>query len=165
MAFRKTAWEAIGGFPEGKGNSAEDTDFNYKAVKLGLKYSRVKNAIVEWGMPINLKDFYSKIRDYAKWDVQYGIWWHPTQRFMSHNIKALSILLRYIAGLALFILGFIQPPLFVLLLILIFAYFYWAYRKIYDEFGDYQTFVWGPVLQITSDAAVIVGFFSGILGG
>lgn len=165
MAFTKTAWETIGGFPEGKGNSAEDTDFNYKAVKLGLKYSRVKNAIVEWGMPINLKDFFNKIRDYAKWDVQYGIWWHPTQRFMSHNIKALSILLRYLVGLTLLILGFSQPPLFVILFVFVIVYFYWAFTKIQVEFGDCRISLWGPVLQITSDWAVMRGLFSGILGG
>ena len=62
MAFRKSAWEAIGGFPEGKGNSAEDTDFNYKAVQLGLKYARVKSAVVEWGMPKSLQSFSKRLR-------------------------------------------------------------------------------------------------------
>src|SRR4030042_3696361 len=107
MAFRKSAWEAIGGFPEGRENSAEDTDFNYKAVKLGLKYARVKTAIVEWGMPETLSEFFQKIKDYAKWDVRYGIWWHPSQRFASHNIKAVLVLSRYLFGIVLLALNFI----------------------------------------------------------
>lgn len=163
MAFRKSAWESVGGFPEGKENSAEDTDFNYKAVKLGLKYSRVKNAIVEWGMPENLKGFFNKIRDYAKWDVKYGIWWHPTQRLMSHNIKAISIILRYVVGFVLLVLGFKYPPLLTCLIILIFLYFFWAYRKVYEEFGNNKISLWGPVIQIVSDIAVITGFISGII--
>jgi len=164
MAFTKSAWETVGGFPEGKGNSAEDTDFNYKAVKLGLKYSRVKNATVEWGMPATINDFFNKVRYYAKWDIKYGIWWHPTQRLMSHNIKALSILFRYVCGFSLFILSLFHPVLLVLLFILVILYLVWAFRKVYLEFGDWRTALWGPVLQIISDLAVISGFISGILG-
>lgn len=163
MAFRKNAWETIGGFPEGKENSAEDTDFNYKAVKLGLKYSRVKNAIVEWGMPITLKEFSSKVSEYAKWDALYGIWWHPSQRLESHNIKALFIIFRYIVALSLLILGFKFYPLFVYLIIFLFAYLIWAFRKVYLEFEDWRISLWGPILQLTSDIAVIRGFTSGIL--
>ena len=105
MAFTKKAWEEVGGFPEGGGNSAEDTDFNYKAVKMGLKYSRVKSAIVEWGMPETLSEFFKKINEYAKWDARYKIWWHPSQRLASHNIKSLLILFRYSVGLSLLILN------------------------------------------------------------
>jgi glycosyltransferase involved in cell wall biosynthesis len=163
MAFKNSAWEAVGGFPEGRENSAEDTDFNYKAVKLGLKYARVKTAIVEWGMPEELSGFFRKIESYAKWDVRYGIWWHPSQRFASHNIKAILVLLRYILGLILLILSFRYNTL-PYLIILIFAYLIWSARKIYVEFGDRKADLWGPVLQITSDLAVISGFISGILG-
>lgn len=162
MAFRKNAWETIGGFPEGRENSAEDTDFNYKAVKLGLKYARVKSAIVEWGMPETLTGFFKKINDYAKWDVRYGIWWHPSQGFASHNIKASLVITRYLLGLTLIILSFKSNTL-PYLLILIFTYFIWALRKVFVEFGDWRTAIWGPVLQITSDLAVMSGFISGII--
>jgi len=162
MAFRKSAWEEIGGFPEGKGNSAEDTDFNYKAVKLGLKYARVKTAIVGWGMPETLSDFFQKIQAYAKWDVQYGIWWHPSQRFASHNIKALLVITRYLLGLTLLIFSFKFNTL-PYLLVLIFLYLVWSYRKVFIEFGDYRVAVWGPILQIASDMAVMSGFISGII--
>ena len=165
MAFRKSVWEAVGGFPEGKCNSAEDTDFNYKAVKLGLKYARVKNAIVEWGMPKTLKEFRFKIYEYAKWDARYGIWWHPTQRLASHNIKATLILLRYITGSLLLIFSFKYPSLFGYLIICLIIYLIWSFIKIFLEFGDYKTSLWGPVVQITSDIAVMSGFISGILGG
>jgi len=163
MAFTKSAWETVGGFPESKVNSAEDTDFNYKAVKLGLKYSRVKNATVEWGMPEDLKEFSYKIREYAKWDIRYGIWWHPSQGLMSHNIKVLSVFGRYALGilvLTLGLIGFISP---IYPLILFLVYFFWAYRKIYLEFGVWRISLWGPILQITSDMAVMAGFLSGII--
>ena len=161
IAFTKKIWEAVGGFPEGKGNSAEDTDFNYKAVKLGLKYSRVKSAIVEWGMPDTIQGFRFKIYEYAKWDARYGIWWHPTQRFASHNIKAFLVLIRYAIGLSLLILSFKFNTL-PFLLILILLYLIWSFRKIYSEFGDWKVSLWGPILQLTADFAVITGFVSGM---
>ena len=80
MAFRKEAWETVGGFPEREENSAEDSEFNTKAIKLGLKYSRVKDAIVEWGTPGTLREGLKTMEDYARWDARYGNWWHPTQK-------------------------------------------------------------------------------------
>lgn len=163
MAFTKSAWETVGGFPEGKANSAEDTDFNYKAVKLGLNYSRVKNATVEWGMPETLREFFRKIQDYAKWDATYGIWWHPTHKLMSHNIKALSIFVRYLFLLGFPLLSFVSPFLLVYWLIGLLAYLIWAFRKEYLEFSDWKVVLWGPIVQITSDIAVMSGFISGII--
>ena len=163
MAFTKKSWEAVGGFPEGKNNSAEDTDFNYKAVKLGLKYSRVKNAIVEWGMPGTLRDYFGKIKAYAEWDVRYGIWWHPTQQLMSHNIKSLSKYIRYGIALFLLVLSIMNTRLFPILIIYILIYLFWSYRKVFLEFGDWRVAIWGPVAQIVSDLAVMQGFISGII--
>lgn len=165
VAFRKSAWEEVGGFPEDKGNSAEDTDFNYKAVKLGLKYSRVKNAVVEWGMPPTLKEFRFKIFEYAKWDGRYGIWWHPTQRLMSHNIKAVFILLRYILGFVFLLLSFNYHFVLPILLVFLFAYLFWSFRKVYLEFENWAVAVYGPILQITADIAVMSGFITGIIIG
>lgn len=163
VAFTKKAWEEIGGFPEGENNSAEDTDFNYKAVKLGMKYSRVKNAIVEWGMPKTIKDFFEKIKAYAKWDARYGIWWHPTQRLMSHNIKSLSKFLRYLLALVLLVISIRNSRLFPLLIFYILIYLIWSFRKVYLEFNDWRVAIWGPVVQVTSDLAVMEGFISGII--
>lgn len=163
MAFTKSAWEAVGGFPEGKNNSAEDTDFNYKAVKLGMKYSRVKNATVEWGMPETLKDFFEKIKAYAKWDIRYAIWWHPTQQLMSHNIKSLSKFLRYILALVLLVLSLNDKRMPPLLIVYILIYLVWAYRKVFLEFREWRVAIWGPIVQVVSDVAVMEGFISGII--
>ena len=50
------------------------------------------------------------------------------------------------------------------LVILVFAYLIWSARKVFVEFGDRRADLWGPVLQITSDIAVMSGFISGIIG-
>lgn len=165
MAFTKTAWKKVGGFPESKENSAEDTDFNYKAIKTGLKYARVKNAIVEWGMPDSIFEFEKKIYDYAKWDAQYGIWWHPTQRFASHNIKVLLIFSRYIFGIVLLTLWLNgnSTSLLLLLITLFMLYLIYPIYKGYDVIKDWKGRLWLPVIQISSDFAVMIGFVSGII--
>ena len=122
---------------------------------------RVKDAIVEWGMPESLNEFFKKINEYAKWDARYKIWWHPSQRLASHNIKALLVLFRYALGLFLLVLGTRYRAL-PFLIILIFVYLIWAYRKVYLEFGDWKISLWGPALQVTADLAVMEGFLAGI---
>jgi len=163
IAFRKRIWEEIGGFPEGNNNSAEDTDFNYKAAKLGAKYARIKNALVEWRIPDNIQDFKEKIYNYASWDANYGIWWHPVKKFSSHNIKVLTVFARYLVGLTLIALSFKTPSLLWLAFVLLILYILWAFRKVYMEYRDWRAGLWGIVLQFASDFVVMSGFISGMI--
>jgi glycosyltransferase involved in cell wall biosynthesis len=165
LAFTKKIWEELGGFPENIEGTVEDTMFNEKLIKVGAKISRVKDAIVEWGMPSTIKEYAHKIYGYARGDAITKIWIFPGKGLASHNIKSLFILLRYLLGFSLLIFSFKFPFLLPYLIICLFAYFFWAYRKVYIEFGDYRTALWGPILQVTSDIAVIGGFTSGILSG
>lgn len=165
IAFRKELWERIGGFPEKLTGAAEDTVFNLKIVKNEAKIARVKNAIVEWGMPETLSEFYSKVRNYAKGDAKSNVWLFPGKGLASHNIKALFVLFRYILGISLFICILIfQTPLLVYWIIGLLIYLSWSYRKVYMVFRESRVAVWGPILQITADIAVIKGFVSGIIG-
>lgn len=163
IAFTKNAWIKVGGFPESRENSAEDTDFNYKAVKIGLNYARVKTAVVEWGMPENFKDFFYKIKEYARWDALHNIWWHPIQRFTSHNIRALSIVLRHVVFLILLLLTFYNRSFSPLFFITFLGYLFYAYCKIYYKLKSAEAAIYGPLLQIVCDFAVIAGFIRGIL--
>jgi len=165
IAFTKKVWEDIGGFPEGIEGTAEDTAFNYKLINFGARISRVKSAIVEWGMPKTLKDFFWKIFTYAKGDAKSKIWIFPEKGITSHNIKALSVFFRYLVGMLLIVLSSETPIFFTVFVICLFAYLFWSFKKVFLEFGDWKVSLWGPVLQITSDIAVIGGFTSGILNG
>lgn len=163
VAFTRKIWVDIGGFPEGIEGTAEDTAFNYKLINFGARISRVKSAIVEWGMPKTLKDFFWKIFAYAKGDAKSKIWIFPEKGITSHNIKALSVFFRYLVGMLLIVLSSQTPIFFTVFVICLFAYLFWSFRKVFLEFGDWKVSLWGPVLQITSDIAVIGGFTSGIL--
>lgn len=140
MAFTKTVWKKVGYFPEELTNTAEVTLFNIKVLNLGIKIIVCKNALVDWEMPENLCIFVRKIYNYAKGDAESGVWWHPVKKLQTHNIKILTILIRYIIFV-------FYPPLLIL-------YLFYAF---------YKASLWGIVLQITSDIAGIIGFSHGIL--
>jgi glycosyltransferase involved in cell wall biosynthesis len=161
IAFTKRIWEKVGGFPEKIKEAAEDTVFNYRLIKISGRFSRVKNALVEWGMPDSIREFFWKVFNYAKGDVKSKIWFFPGKGLTSHNIKASLVLFRYLVGLSALILSF-RYPLLPCLIILILMYLFWSFRKVYLEFGDWRIAIWGPVLQIVSDIAVITGFIKGI---
>jgi GT2 family glycosyltransferase len=163
IAFTKKMWKKAGGFPEDLKGTAEDTVFNYKLIKVGAKISRVKDAIVEWGMPTSISNFQFSIYNYAKGDAESKIWFFPGTGLASHNIKALSVVFRYLAGLVLFFLFLSKPVLLLLLFILVILYLIWSFRKIYLQFRDWKVAIWGPVLQVVSDFAVMGGFISGII--
>lgn len=148
MAFTKSMWKKAGGFPEDLKDTAEDTVFNLNLLKAGAKFVTAKTAVVDWEMPESISKFYLKIKNYAHGDAQSGIWWHPVKKWQTHNIKVLSIILRY---LVLVISYFASQPLFWLLAI---CYLLFAFKK---------AGLWGILLQLTSDFACIIGFSHGIL--
>src|SRR3989344_8314338 len=162
-AFRKNGWTKVGGFPETLKVTAEDTVFNYEALKNDLRIVRMKNARVDWEMPKTFKEFFEKVLNYAKGDVKSGIWFHPTKGLLSHNTKAAIVFFRYLIGLYLFILGFMSPIYFIILLILFSIYIIWAFRKVRIRTGNNFSSFYGILVQFISDLAVILGFISGIL--
>lgn len=164
VGFRKSVWEKVGGFPERLEGAAEDTVFDFKLVKNGFRIARVKNAVVEWGVPADLSGFFNKIKSYALWDAKSKVWIFPGKGLASHNVKALFILVRYIVALAILLFSLKYAPLSPILIILFLVYLVWAWRKVYLAFGDWRVAIWGPVLQVAADLAVIKGFTLGIIG-
>lgn len=164
VAFRRSLWRKIGGFPEKLKDTAEDTVFNYKAVDSKAKIARVKDAVVEWGMPTTSKEFFKKIFRYAKGDAQTKLFWNPSKRLSSHNIKAIFVLLRYMAGFALLLLALKSPLLWYLVGFSLIFYIFWAFRKVYSYERNLKAALWGVVLQFTADFAVMYGFLRGIIG-
>lgn len=161
MAIRKDVFENLGGFPETANGVGEDTLLNFVALKNGVKIARAKDARVEWEVPSTLTEFFRKVYSYAKADRKTNIWIFPSKGVSSHNIKALFVLLRYLIGLTLFILGLANTSLLLLTLFLVLAYIFYSYRKVYLAFGKVIPSLWGVILQFVSDLGVMVGFLSG----
>ena len=166
MAFRKALWKKIGGFPDSNNSKiegAEDTIFNTKALSAGAKYSRVKNARVEWRTPKTLTEFAKKLYNYAKWDSEYGIWWDPAKKFASHNMKVLLVYLRYLVGIFLLILSLNNQLYIYPLFIGVLLYSFWAFFKVFKSTKNFKAGVWGILLQFTADLSVMLGFCAGKL--
>lgn len=161
IAFRKKAWEQVGGFPEYLDDTAEDSVFSNKLLINGMKIVPVKNARVEWGMPESVGEFFNKVKSYARGDVKSGVWKHNTKGYMSHNIHSVSIFFRYVIGFIFLLLSWKNNQLFPIFGTLILLYFAWAFRKIYRHFGNWKAGVWGIILQLVSDIAVMTGFIEG----
>lgn len=148
MSFTKEIWKNAGRFPEKLNNTAEDTLFNLNLLKVGAKFKIAPKAIVDWYLPESLIEFVIKIYNYAKGDAQSKIWWHPVKKLKTHNIKILTVYLRYIVFMLLAINN-------IYLFLIIFT--------IYSFYSYYKAGLWGIILQILSDFAVIIGFSHGLL--
>jgi glycosyltransferase involved in cell wall biosynthesis len=158
VAFKKSVWKELGGFNERLSLSGEDTDFFYRAIKSGKQIVQRPQALVEWSEPkqYTFKDF-KKFYYYAKGDAQTGIWWDPSKKLRTHNIKIMTIFLRYI----LFIISlYIHPWIF---LTMITAYTYWAIWKWRDIVLQFNERIWVPVVQFGTDVMVMIGFLSGLM--
>lgn len=162
VAFKKELWEKVGGFPDNLEDTAEDTVFNNKVVESGAKIVRVKNALVEWGMPPNLKLITEKMFNYAKGDAKSKLWFSKSKGLMSHNIKVLSIFLRYLIGLSLLWAVITEQVSPIWLIFVILLYSFWAFRKVYLEERNILAGLFGVVLQFCGDFAVMAGFLRGL---
>ncbi len=166
VAFRKAVWEKIGGYNEKLKGAGEDTLFFHEAVKNNFRIVRVEEARVIWEEVRNqtLKAGLKKFFNYAKGDAKTGIWWNPNKQLTSHNIKISMIFIRYFIGLALIVLsflGYISPLVILFLLILYLIYPIYKWR---DVIKTWQGRFWLPIIQISSDFAVMAGFIEGLLG-
>jgi len=162
MAFRREIWEKVGGFNEKLERAGEDTLFNYQARRLGAKFLTVKDAVVDWELPKAWREAMKKFYAYAKGDGQIGIWWHPSQRLSTHNLKISAIYARYVLGAILFIGGFYLNLLWFFLLMGFSLYLFWAISKNYNYVKRMSAIFLLPVIQIVSDVCVIWGFARGI---
>jgi len=163
IAFRKSVWQEVGGFDENLDDTAEDTIFNHKLTKNGVKLARVKTARVEWGMPETLEAGIKKMHDYAKGDAKSKLWFHSGKLFASHNIRILLIFARYIFGLWLITKAITAPLLWSLALIFFVIYLLFAFRKVYLRFRSFEVGLWGIAIQFISDIAVMSGFIKGLI--
>lgn len=162
IAFKKSLWESVGGFPENLPDTAEDTVFNEKVAQTEAKIARVKNALVEWGMPDNLQLIIKKIYNYAKGDAKSKLWITKSKGLLSHNIHSLSIFSRYLFFLLLLVEIFNKQASPIWLILILLTYSFWAFRKVYLEEENLLAGVWGVILQYFGDFAVMAGFIAGI---
>ncbi len=168
VAFTKSLWKSLGGFDETLTLSGEDTQFFNQAVVRNKKIARVQNACVEWKEPeqFTYADFV-KFFHYAKGDAQTGIWWDPVKKWRTHNIKIVSIWVRYLflimAILSIYKYTSNWISAFAGMTSLLFLYGFWSIWKWRDVVTKWNERLWIPVVQVGTDVMVMTGFLVGVL--
>lgn len=155
IAFRKSAWKKVGGYPEYL-DTCEDLVFAKHMKKTGMKFAFVKNALVYWPQRQNIKQAFQQFYLYAYGDGMARYFRTTTPFLYIRYIFALSIL--YIAIETGSVWWWTAVGYFIL------AYAAWAIRKNYRYVKSREAIYLLPLLQITSDIAVLFGTTFGYLG-
>lgn len=154
VAFRKRVWLKVGGYPEHL-DTCEDLVFARKLKRAGFKFHFAENAIVHWPQKKNIFQAAMQFFTYAVGDGQ-ALYIRPQTPFL---------FARYTSGAVLVALYLNTKSNLLLSIIyyLIAAYIVWAVWKNYKYVRHLKAFLYLPVLQITSDIAVICGMTIGFL--
>jgi len=154
MAFRKQVWEKLRGFDE-KLSHNEDYAFANKIKDTGFKIYFQKSAVVYWLPRKNIFQSFKMFFRFALGDAQSGIL----------REKVLYIFLRYILASYLLILSFIEKSLLLNLFLILglVSYVSWSVWKNYKYVKDFKAIIYLPLLQLTSDLAVLFGSALGLL--
>lgn len=154
IAFRRRAWEAVSGYPE-KLNTCEDLVFARNLKNKKFKFVVRKDAVVYWEQRKNLKDAFVQFYNYALGDGE----------ALYFRKQTPLLFLRYIAGIGMVSLQVLtQNFLFLLTIcILTLSYFIWAVHKNYKYVIDPRAVLYLPLLQISSDLAILMGMTTGLV--
>jgi len=152
MAFKKTAWEKVGGFAKKLGGpfGGEDTQFNMKLIENKSNFYFAQNAIVYWRMHKSFKKFASQFYRYAVGDRKSG------------NIFKLRKNLLFILGFWFYIVLilaalFFNPIISASLVIFPFFYLVGYGFKIAIKSGKPTGIFYGPVFLLIKRIAYVLG--------
>lgn len=108
IAFKKKAWETVGGYPENL-YTGEDTLFDLKLKEKGFNFKLQKSALVYWRGRNTIKKFVKQFYLYGKGDGEAG------------NLKKMKSNLVFFLGINFWMLGIIMSlilkPLFTIILL------------------------------------------------
>lgn len=154
MGFRKAIWEKVKGFPEEYSNN-EDYVFAKNIKNLNARIYFQKSAFVFWIPRNNLIEAAVMFFRFSLGDSEARIL----------RPKVVLIFIRYIIGMILLILFFITRLHFILfcLYFILVLYIFWSVAKNYKYVLDLRAIVILPILQLTSDIAIIAGTVMGLL--
>ncbi len=154
MAIKKNIWKRLGGFDEGLSHN-EDYAFANKLKEKNVEITFTKKAIVRWMPRKNLAQSFKMFFRFALGDSQAKI----------YRNKVIYIFLRYIFAFYLIALVPIMRSLYFDLIIILIglSYVAWSIWKNYKYVNNYRAYFYLPLLQFTSDVAVLLGTSLGFI--
>jgi glycosyltransferase involved in cell wall biosynthesis len=162
VAFRKSAWAAVGGYPEWL-DFCEDLIFDLRLKPLVEKFAFAPGAVVHFRPRGSLRAFYKQYYLYARGDGKADLW------RKRHVIRYLTYL---IAAPLVLLLGLLIHPLLWLLYLPGAAYYlYQPYRRLPTALKSLPKRTFGgtlyaillvPVIRVLGDVAKMIGYPVGL---
>ncbi len=160
VAFRKVAWEAVGGYPEWL-DYCEDLVFDFRLKDLYGPFPFAQEAVVHFQPRDNLRSFFRQYYRYARGDGRADLWRRR------HAIRYLTYL---VAGPLLVVLALLHTPWWWLaLLIGVGIYTATPYRRLwpmlapYDPLDRLKALLLVPVIRVVGDVAKMIGYPVGLV--
>lgn len=156
VAFRKSAWRSVKGYPENL-DTCEDLVFDKKLKEKDSKFYFQQSAFVYWPQRKNIKEAFLQFLSYARGD---GI-----ARYFRPNTPFLY--LRYLLGLFLVALSLVMKSIYldIFIALCFLGYILWSVFKNYKYVKNRKAFIYLPMLQFSSDIAVLIGTTLGYIQG
>jgi glycosyltransferase involved in cell wall biosynthesis len=159
VAFRKRAWEQVGGYPEWL-DYCEDLIFDFRLRDAGLRFQFNPAALVYFRPRPTLRAFFKQYYQYARGDGKANLW------FKRHIIRYLT----YLVALPLVIALVFVNPLFTFSLLLFASglMFFTPYRRLAALWNaltlpqKLAAILWVPVIRVTGDVAKMIGYPVGV---
>ncbi|MDP2585366.1 MAG: glycosyltransferase, partial [Candidatus Levybacteria bacterium] len=154
MGFKKSVWRKAGGFDE-KYSHNEDYVFAHKLKEIGANIFFAKKAVVDWIPRNTIRDAFRMFFRFAFGDSESGIF----------RDKVILIFVRYFFSLYFLWLASVEKSLalWVGIVLGLSIYIFWSIEKNYKYINDKRAFIILPILQVTSDLAVLIGTTLGLI--
>lgn len=154
MAFKKFIWKKAGGFDERLSHN-EDYAFANTLKKINAKIVFEKRAIVNWIPRKNLKEAFVMFLRFSLGDIQSNI--------IRDKVK--YIYLRYIFAFYLILLSLVERSVYLygFIIFCFLLYIFWSIWKNYRYVKNPKAIYYLPLLQFTSDVAILLGTTLGLI--
>jgi len=159
VAFRKSAWEAVGGYPEWL-DYCEDLIFDFRLRERFGPFIFAPEALVHFRPRPSLRAFFVQYYRYARGDGKANLW--PRRHAIRYLTYLVAAPLIAAAG-ALF-----SPWWWVLYLVAVPGMFWTGWRRLARTWGSLslaqklQAALWVPVIRVTGDVAKMIGYPVGV---
>ncbi len=159
VAFRKSAWAAVGGYPEWL-DYCEDLIFDFRLRERYGRFVFASEALVHFRPRSTLRAFFAQYYRYARGDGKADLWRRRHAiRYLTYLVAAPLIA---VAG------ALVSPWWWALCLISIPGMFWVGWRRLARMWGGLspaqrlQAVLWVPVIRVTGDVAKMVGYPVGV---
>ncbi len=159
VAFRKTAWEQVRGYPEWL-DFCEDLIFDLALRRAGLRFAFAPRAVAHFRPRSSLCAFFKQYYLYARGDGKANLW------FWRHLIRYATYL---VALPAMLVSLWLLPPLGLGLLLVGFGgMFLTPYKRLapmvraFSIADKLRACAWVPLIRITGDVAKMLGYPVGV---